>query len=611
MQITARSLMSSPVRTILPTASLTEARECLLRYGHTGLCVVGEAGTLVGMISRRDIDIALRHGLGHSSVENCMSVQIHAVSPETPLSEVHALMMTYDVGRLPVIERGELVGIVTRTDLLRSLYQFQQHQSQQRQSQQLSNDSSASISLNPPSAEKLYRSLQNRISEIWPALMLIADIAQTKGWALYIVGGAVRDLLLGLVPEATGKPQPLTDIDLVVEGADEGAGVALAEAIQSKYPQVSIQIYGQFQTASLTWQSTADPEGGTEPLLIDIATARTEFYPYPAANPDVEASSIRQDLYRRDFAVNAMAIKLNEARDSSPAGSLLDFFGGWIDLQRRHVRVLHANSFIEDPSRIFRAVRFAVRLDFTLESQTERFIRTAIHSGIYAQMQTSKNKTPALQTRLKTELKYILQSDRWEASLRRIEHLGALVCIHRDLTMTPALWQQLRRMDRWLTRFSASFKGDFSRWLILLELIVAQLPAKAAALTAVNLDLSAQSRHRLENLQAWEAYLIEHLSREARPSQIYSLLKDFKPYELLLMCDRHPYTIGPQIWQYILRLSQIPPLINGATLKQLGLKPGPQFREILSVVHQFTLDGQLTTPQAAEDFVRVNYLQKC
>ena len=606
MQITARSLMSSPVRTILPTASLTEAKDRLLRYGHTGLCVVDNTHTLVGIISRRDIDIALRHGLGHSPVENYMSVQIHTVSPETPLSEIHVLMMTYDVGRLPVIEAGELMGLVTRTDLLRSLYQIQQHPTQQLP------NSSQSISLNPPSAEKLYQSLQNRISEIWPALMLIADIAQTRGWALYIVGGAVRDLLLGLVPEATGKPQPLTDIDLVVEGADDGAGVALAEALQSKYPQVSSQIYGQFQTASLSWQSTADLKGDeAKPLLIDIATARTEFYPYPAANPDVEASSIRQDLYRRDFAMNAMAIKLNEAWESSPAGSLLDFFGGWLDLQRRHVRVLHTNSFIEDPSRIFRAVRFAVRLGFTIEPQTERFIRTAINSGIYAQMQTSKNKTPALQTRLKTELKYILQSDRWEASLRQIEHLGALVCIHRDLTMTPALWQQLRRMDRWLARFSASFEGDFSRWLLLLELMLAQLPTKAATLTAINLDLSAQSRHRLENLQDWETHLIEHLSRKSRPSQIYSLLKDFKPYELLLMCDRHPYTIGPQIWQYIVRLSQMPPLINGATLKRLGLTPGPQFREILSVVHQFTLDGQLTTPQAAEDFVRVNYLQKC
>ena len=600
MQITARSLMSSPVRTLLPTASITEARDSLLRYGHTGLCVVNKANTLVGIISRRDIDVALRHGLGQNSVENSMSVQIHSISPTTPLGEIHALMMTYDVGRLPVVNDGELVGIVTRTDLLRSLYQTQQ-------------PTTESISPNPPDAKALFQTLQNRISEIWPALMLIADTAQKRGWALYVVGGAVRDLLLGLVPDATGKPQPLTDIDLVVEGADEGAGVALAEALQEKYPQVSIQTYGQFQTASLTWPSTAkSPTDNSDPLLVDIATARTEFYPYPAANPEVETSSIRQDLYRRDFAMNAMAIKLNEAWDSSPAGSLLDFFGGWIDLQRRHVRVLHTNSFIEDPSRIFRAIRFAVRLGFTIEPQTERFIRIALDSGIYAQMQASQNKTPALQTRLKTELKYILQSQQWEASLQQIERLGALICLHRDLKMTPTLWQQLRRMERWLTKLGAyshrvTLETTPPEWLIRLELILAQLPAKAAMLAATNLDLSTQSHHRLKNLRTWETYLLKRLSKETSPSQIYSLLKDFKQYELLLMCDRHPRTIGPQIWQYIVHLSKMSPLINGATLKHLGLTPGPQFKEILSNVHQLTLDGKLTTPQSAEAYVRANY----
>ena len=103
--------------------------------------------------------------------------------------------------------------------------------------------------------------------------------------------------------------------------------------------------------------------------MVDIATARTEFYPYPAANPEVEASSIQQDLYRRDFTINAMAIRLTEPG----AGQLLDFFGGLVDLQQQTIRVLHPNSFIEDPTRIYRAVRFAVRLEFTLDPQTGGF----------------------------------------------------------------------------------------------------------------------------------------------------------------------------------------------------------------------------------------------
>ncbi len=581
--ITARSLMSSPVRTILPTTSVDEARRILLRYGHVGLCVVTGEGALVGIISRRDIDTALRHGLGHGPVKGCMSVQIKSIAPETSITEIQDLMITYDIGRLPVLEGEKLVGIVTRTDLLRQL-----HQTQGRP--QLSPSNGGRL---PPAAETLYQQLQSRLSEIWPALMLIAEAADQRGWALYLVGGAVRDLLLSL----SGEPYPLTDIDLVVDGAEAGAGVTLAEAMRSRYPQIAVQVHGQFQTASLIWPS---PEPSMGPSVeIDIATARTEFYPYPAANPEVEASTIRQDLYRRDFTINAMALRLN----GSQPGQLLDFFGGWLDLQQRHVRVLHANSFVEDPTRIFRAVRFAVRLGFTLDHQTEQFIDYAIDSGVYARLQAAGDRAPALQTRLKAELKYMLSASQWEAALTKIDSLGALVCLHSSLAMTPILWRQLRRMDRWLDKFEVTAP----RWLMLLELIIAQLAPPLRDRTAANLDLGGPSLHRLKNLHQWETDLAQQLPQAHRPSQLYQLLQPYEQPELMMMSDRHPIPLGPQIWQYIVRLSAVPPLINGGTLKRLGYRPGPQFRDILTAAHAAMLDGELTTARAAERYVLDHY----
>jgi tRNA nucleotidyltransferase (CCA-adding enzyme) len=184
--MTAKALMSSPVRTILPTTSIEEAQRTLLRYGHTGLCVVNEQAELVGIISRRDIDITLRHGLGHSPVKGCMSRQIKSVAPETPITQIQALMITHSVGRLPVLAAGKLVGIVTRTDLLRQLSAPAPTQDPQL----------LVMMPHPPAAETLYQQLESRISEIWPVLMLIAEVADQKGWALYLVGGAVRDLLL-------------------------------------------------------------------------------------------------------------------------------------------------------------------------------------------------------------------------------------------------------------------------------------------------------------------------------------------------------------------------------------------------------------------------------
>ncbi|PZO22427.1 MAG: hypothetical protein DCF25_02920 [Leptolyngbya foveolarum] len=595
-RLTVRSLMSALVQTISPETSVNAAQSALSRYGHSGLCVVNDAGHLVGIVSRRDVDIAQRHGLGDLPVKGWMSEEIVSISPERAIAHIHDLMTAYDVGQSP-IQLGPTLG--------------------------------ETPCLPPPTAETLHQTLKNRLSEIWPALMLIATVAEEKGWSLYLVGGAVRDLLLEFVPDFEGGPQALTDIDLVVEGASSGAGVALAEVLQAKYPQVSVQIYGQFQTAALVWPvpQAVSSAGVSSAVQFDIATARTEFYPYPAANPEVEASAIQQDLYRRDFAINAIAIRLNQGLEGSPIGHLLDLFDGWIDLQRRQVRVLHSNSFIEDPTRIFRAVRFATRLEFSIEGQTERFIRTAISSGVYARMQAIAAKTPALQSRLKSELKYLLQANGWESSLREIDRLGALACLDSKLQPSPAIWRQLRRLDRWLVRFATSpadkkmaqnrqpdvkrtglvLAVSQTRWLILLELLLLQLPSKAAVRVASNLDLGAASLRRLENIHSWEAHLLEHLPQAKQPSQVYSLLAGYEPVELLLMGDRHPHTLGPQIWQYIVQLSQVTPLMDGATLKRLGLRPGPQFRTILTKVHQLTLDGELTTLQAAENYVLTHY----
>ncbi|MEL6899508.1 MAG: CBS domain-containing protein [Cyanobacteria bacterium J06606_4] len=593
--VTAQTLMSSPVRTVLPDSTVESAQKILLRYGHTGLCVVDSEGALVGIVSRRDLDVALRHGLGHAPVTGCMTTQVKTAQPDTTIFDLHQTMVTYDIGRLPVLQGGELVGMVTRTDLLRQL-----------QGPQSAAGHTGDFTP-PPEPEKLYQSLRDRLPTIWPALMLISAIADEKNWALYLVGGAVRDLLLS---ELTGEAYPLTDIDLVVDGAEAGAGVLLAEAIQSTYPQVEIQVHGQFQTAELRWpqvSSPVDPSVDTSahsaPLLLDIATARTEFYPYPAANPEVESSTIRQDLYRRDFTINAMALRLNGDRK----GDLLDFFGGWIDLQQQTVRVLHANSFIEDPTRIFRAARFAVRFGFDLDPQTEQFIRYAVRSGLYDRALASGNKTPALQARLKAELRYLLQSPQWSAALVQLDHLGALSCLHGQLALTPELERQLRRMDRWLNKFDV----DQPRWLMLLLLIIVQLPPTAAAKVAQVLQLDDKAINRVKTLPEKEQRLLGQLAGQVKtapkPSYIYQLFHPLERADLLLIADRHPYTLGRWIWQYIVQLSQVPPLINGATLKRLGYKPGPQFREILTAVHQLKLDGELMSAKSAEAHVTAQY----
>ena len=584
---TARDLMSSPVRTIRPDTTIEQAQRILFRYGHSGLSVVNKGDRLVGVISRRDIDLALHHGFSHAPVKGYMSRNLKTITPDTPLPEIESLMVTYDLGRLPVIESGELIGIVTRTDVLRQLHD--RHNDNR--------DIQTAIT------HRLLPTLQNRLEPaIWQLLQQVTAAAQARGWNLYLVGGGVRDVLL----TDDSEPLLLQDIDLVVDGfhrsADDRGGVELASVIEQMYPDVSLSIHGEFQTAALSWHQ--DPVLNN--LLIDIATARTEFYPYPTANPQVEASSIRQDLYRRDFTINALAVRLTPPKrgEFSRKGDLLDFFGGLLDLELRQIRVLHANSFIEDPTRIYRAVRFAVRLGFKIESQTEEYIHYAISSGVYQELRISDRASPALTTRLRAELKYILQAHYWKPALKLLARLNALSCLHQDLVLTKALAWQVACVSRWLSSLDSSCTQP---WLIRLEVLIAYLSPKERLEVAQNLQLPKDSLQRLQQLTTLETEVAPQLSSCNLPSQIYQLLQPYKSQSLIMFAARSNKSIRRLVWQYITNLSQVKPLLTGNDLKTLGFKPGPLYKQILDDLLAATLDGKVSDRLSAEKYVLESY----
>jgi tRNA nucleotidyltransferase (CCA-adding enzyme) len=593
----ARDLMSSPVRTIRPDTTIAEAQRILLRYGHSGLSVVDAQGKLVGIISRRDLDIALHHGFSHAPVKGYMTINLKTITPDTTLPQIESLMVTYDIGRLPVLEDGQLVGIVTRTDVLRELHQ----NTDEFKNSNSHHSCTGVLQYARTQHSALSTNIQSRLApQLWQLLTVASQAAEKRGWHLYLVGGAVRDLLL-----AEGKASKLMikDIDLVVDGfhksADVGAGVELAKAMQELYPAARLEIHGAFQTAALLWHK--DPE--LDSLWVDIATARTEFYPYPAANPEVEASSIRQDLYRRDFTINAMALRLTSPR----AGELLDFFGGLLDLQAKQIRVLHANSFIEDPTRIYRGVRFAVRFGFQFEPRTEEYIRYAISSGVYDRTAQQNSKTPALQTRLKTELKHILEAPYWKSALQLLDNLQALQCIHPTLTLDAELIRQLRLLERCLRRFDP--QPTLIHWQMRLEALIAHLQPTYRAKVAQNLQLQEDSIQHLQNLASAQAKVIELLPQCQYPSQVVNLLREYDLPMLILIALQTSRQLRKQIWHYLTVWATVQPILNGNDLKKLGYKPGPQYRQILDHILAATLDGVIKNKSEAEQFLSKNYPQ--
>lgn len=345
--LTVGEIMTAPVKTISSNTTINEVGEYLVRYGHSGYPVM-EDGKVIGIISRRDVEKAKYHGFGKVPVKGYMSHHIIALREDMPVKEAQALMIKENVGRLPVMRGDELVGIISRTDMLQLLY-GEKIATRHRTLYQ-----PAAITVDHRNMlEKLRKSLPEATYNILREISFLAD---REGYKVYLVGGLVRDMLL---------EKSSADLDIVVEGD----GIDFARLVAETY-EGNLAVYERFGTANVVIDGY---------LKLDIATARTEFYEYPAALPQVETSTLKQDLYRRDFTINAMAISLNY----STIGTFVDYYNGREDLEKRQIRVLHNLSFVEDPTRIMRALRFAVRYEFTLEEETQGFARKAIEDGVF------------------------------------------------------------------------------------------------------------------------------------------------------------------------------------------------------------------------------------
>ncbi len=569
--VTAQAMMSSPVRTIRPDATIDEAQRILLRYGHSGLSVVDEQDRLVGVISRRDLDIALHHGFGHAPVKGYMATTVREIIPETSLAEIQAMMLKWDIGRLPVVDRGRLVGIVTRTDVLRYLH---------------------SLTPEPKQITQVRDRLQVQLQKLltpryWDILQQAAQTADRLNLQLYLVGGTVRDFLLNLATD---------DLDLVVDGnhplvtngeEPEGWGVKLARSLQAIYPDTRLEIHGKFQTAALTW---------SDGLWIDIATARTEFYPYPAALPEVAASSIQQDLYRRDFTINALALHLN----GSQSGQILDFFGGLEDLENRKIRVLHPNSFIEDPTRIVRAVRFAVRLGFQIDTRTKEYAQAASH---LVQDYSRKGIWSFQNTRLKQEFRYVLTATYWGQALYQLDELGAMQYLHPYLTITPTLIQQLQRVGAWLFHFGRIYP-EIDRhhiWQVRLELMIASYPD--ALEIAERLHFNQAGLHRLANFHTLGDRLIQDLTADLSASQVVKLLGHLNVTEVIMLAAIAPTDLRRLLYRYLSEWNLIKSPLGGHELKLMGYKPSKQYQIMLNALRDRVLDGEIVTLAEAKLFV--------
>lgn len=563
--VTVAEIMSRGVRVLPPDLPVVEAAKEMQRTGHEGFPVVRD-GQVVGLLTRRAVDRALQHGLGGQPVERVMEPGEVAVAPTDPVEKVQRLMIETGWGQIPVVEGGEVIGIVTRTDLIKLWGE------RLKIRPRLQVASAMEAALPPP----------------WLALVReIGATAGTMGFNAYFVGGLVRDLILG---------HPIVDVDIVVEGD----AIALADALQARHGG-RVVAHRRFGTAKwllegVTIQTPAGPVGPmAQPPLraIDFVTARREFYAHPTALPQVEPSSIKQDLYRRDFTINTLAVCLNPDR----FGELLDFYGGLQDLQRGWIRILHSLSFVEDPTRILRAARLEVRLGFRVEPRTEERIAHAV--DLLARVSGE---------RIRHEMELILAEAEPERILARLEEWGALPFVGPGLRADEWLADRFRALRAALQEGTWRARGEIplERWTVLAGwgLMAYRLEREALERWIQRLRFPAREAEVLRAVHALQGEL-DHLAEPLPPSAVAAALEVYPLVALFVAwLAAPPGRARDHLHRYAHEWREVRPILRGEDLLALGVPPGPLVGRLLRELRAARLDGRLHTREEEIAFVR-------
>ncbi|HWI40486.1 MAG TPA: CBS domain-containing protein, partial [Verrucomicrobiae bacterium] len=555
----ARDLMSSPVKTIPAATPLADAREILTRYNINAMPVM-EQGEMRGIITRRTVEKALYHGLGDLPVSEYMSTDFMKAAPDTPIAEVQEYIVGHDRRFVPVFEDGELAGAITRTDLLRYMYGGLRSRDERaydlatRESRMRRRDM----------AQIMSQVLSRRVLQVFHDL---GNVGKELDLPVYAVGGFVRDLLLGTEN---------TDIDVTVEGD----GILFAETFASRFG-CRVKSHRKFETAVIVF-----PDG----FKVDVASTRLEYYETPGALPTVERSSLKMDLYRRDFTINTLAVRL----DGPHFGALIDYFGGRRDIRDRVIRVLHNLSFVEDPTRVFRAIRFELRLGFRVSAHTENLITNAVRMNFLEKLGGK---------RLLAELIHIFRVNDPVDAVDRMGDLGLLRFIHPDLQWdreARGVMDEARKVADWFQLLFLDRPCEL--WGVYFLALTAGLEQEAFEGACMRLALVEHFGGRLPALRREGLAVLRRLAEGEQGhgpvanSEVYFALRDL-PAEILLylMAVTRRTGVKKMISLYFTHLQEVTLSVGGEDLRDLGLKPGPVYRKILDRLLTERLNGAVAT----------------
>ena len=557
---TAATLATPHLHTCPATVTATEAKERLVRLRINAM-PVEDNGALVGAVTRQVLDNAIAGGLGDRPVTTVMRPGVPEVRADTPVEEIQRIFMEGQA-RFVVVPLPSGWGIVTRMDLFRRLYERQLAEG-------------ARVDRRLAGARLVVHDVGRRLRQALPpglleVLAAAGELAIADGGQAFLVGGAVRDALLG---------RTLEDVDVVVEGD----GVALAARLVDRFGGHT-HPHEPFMTAAV------DLPGG---IRLDVASARTEFYRSPAALPEVETSAMRQDMYRRDFTINAMAINLTPGR----FGELFDFFGGQRDLERRQIRVLHSLSFLDDPTRAIRAVRFATRLGFEIAGETRQLARVAVLEGVFSRLSGE---------RLRDEVADLLGEGRPVEALGELAGLGLFPAVFPGVAWSVGLRRFLSEVESVVSWAELEEVHDGPRWQVFVVALATRAGegggrglAKRLALAGTFAAAVAGARTRTEQLLAVVC------AKGVPPSEVVAAVERSEPAVTLVTMAAAGAHERRLLRQALTVWMRTPPPVTGAQLRAAGIGPGPAIGVAVRQTRAAVLDGKVDRAVALDHAVAV------
>ncbi len=417
--------------------------------------------------------------------------------------------------------------------------------------------------------KKYFKKITGELKEI---IILAAEVSREANMPAYLVGGFLRDLILGVKN---------FDIDIAVEGS----GIIFAQRLAKKLKS-ELRVHERFGTATLILDGL---------LKVDIATTRKEKYPCCACLPVVSCGLLEDDLMRRDFTINAMAVSIVRGDEQK----LIDPFGGRDDLSAGRIRILHDLSFKDDPTRILRAIRFEQRFNFKIEPKTLFLLEDAVKNGLLDKVSPH---------RIRDELVLMLKEHDPLKQVKRLNNLCALSFISKKLKAGKSTYDLFKSIDKEILWFTKNFPAhrQLDTWLIYFTALLAPLAPGEIKKTTSRLGLRKGEEKRIISYCQSSRRLIQFLSKKGvLPSRIFFMLEplSYETIILLKSASQNKY-LKRYITDFLEIYNGMRLYVSGNDLHGLGVLPGPRYQKIFAKVLEAKLNGKVRTLQGELGLIR-------